>query len=63
MISLSWFVLALKVLRVEARTVPLQEIFYQQLKDVLYKKETILSQRRIAHMQDLVENRVNLNHR
>jgi ribosomal protein S7 len=62
-ISLSWFVIALKLLRAESKIVNLQDVFYNQLKAVLYKEKTILTQRRMDHIQDLVENRVNLHHR
>jgi ribosomal protein S7 len=62
-ISLTWFIISLKLLRAESKIITLQDILYNQLKAVLYKEKTILTQRRMDHIQDLVENRVNLHHR
>lgn len=55
--------IALKLIRSESKIINLREILYNQLKAVLYKEKTILTQRRMDHIQELVENRVNLHHR
>jgi hypothetical protein len=40
-----------------------EDVLYAQLKSFMNKEKTILTRRRIDHIKELIENRVNLHHR
>jgi len=62
-ISLTWFILAVKILRYRSKNISMEDILSDQLKAVLYREKTILTERRIAHIKELIQNRVNLQFR
>ena len=62
-ISLKWFVTAIKLIRYNSGKMSLEEVLYSQLKSLMQKEKTILTKRRLDHVKELIENRVNLHHR
>ena len=62
-ISLKWFITAMKLIRYDSGKVSMEEVLYTQLKAFINKEKTILTRRRIDHIKELIENRVNLHHR
>lgn len=62
-ISLKWFVTAIKLTRYDSGKISIEEVLYSQLKAFMQKEKTILTRRRLDHIKDLIENRVNLHHR
>ena len=62
-ISLKWFVTAIKLLRYSSGKISIEDVLYTQLKAIINKEKTILTRRRIDHINELIENRINLHHR
>ena len=62
-ISLKWFTTAMKLVRYDSGKISMEDVLYAQLKAFLNKEKTILTRRRIDHVKELIENRVNLHHR
>ena len=62
-ISLKWFTTAMKLVRYDTGKISMEDVLYAQLKAFLNKEKTILTRRRIDHVKELIENRVNLHHR
>ena len=62
-ISLKWFITAIKLVRYESGKISIENVLYNQLKAFMNKEKTILTKRRIDHIKELIENRVNLHHR
>lgn len=62
-ISLKWFTTAMKLVRYDSGKISMEDVLYAQLKAILNKEKTILTRRRIDHIKELIENRVNLHHR
>jgi ribosomal protein S7 len=62
-ISLKWFSIAMKLLCYQAKDTSMEKILYTELKRILLKEKSLLTKRRINHMKELIENRVNLHHR
>ena len=62
-VSLTWFITALKLTRYRSKNIPIEDVLYMQLKAALYKEKTLLTNRRLNHIKELIENRVNLHFR
>lgn len=62
-ISLTWFIIALKLMRYRSKNISIEDVLYTQFKAVLRKEKNLLTNRRINHIKELIENRVNLNFR
>lgn len=62
-ISLKWFITALKLIRYDSGKVSIEDVLYAQLKSFMNKEKTLLTRRRMDHVKELIENRVNLHHR
>jgi hypothetical protein len=62
-ISLKWFVTAIKLTRYDSGKISIEEVLYSQLKAFMQKEKTLLTRRQIDHMKELMENRVNLHFR
>lgn len=62
-ISLTWFIIALKLMRYRSKTISIEDVLYTQLKVVMYKEKNLLTNRRMTHIKELIENRLNLNFR
>lgn len=62
-ISLNWFITALKLIRYRSKNIPVEDVLYTQIKTVLQKDKNLLTNRRITHTRELIENRVNLHFR
>ena len=62
-ISLKWFITAIKLIRYDSKKMSIEDVLYTQLKSFLNKEKTILTRRRLDHIKELIENRVNLHHR
>ena len=62
-VSLSWFIIALKLIRYRAKNISIEDVLYTQLKAVMHKEKNLLTNRRINHIKELIQNRVNLNFR
>ena len=61
--SLHWFAYAVRLIRFQSGNIATEIVLYKQLEDILNKEESLLTKRRIDHVKELVENRVNLNFR
>ncbi len=59
-ISLTWFTLAVKILRYRSKNISIENMLYTQLKAVLHREKTILTKRRLDHIKELLQNRINL---
>ena len=53
----------MKLVRYDSGKISMEDVLYAQLKAILNKEKTILTRRRIDHIKELIENRVNLHHR
>ena len=53
----------MKLVRYDSGKISMEDVLYAQLKAFLNKEKTILTRRRIDHIKELIENRVNLHHR
>lgn len=62
-ISMKWFITAVKLIRYDSGKISIEDVLYAQLKAFMNKERTILTRRRIDHVKELIENRVNLHHR
>jgi len=62
-ISLKWFVTAIKWTRYTSGKIKMEDVLYTQVKAFINKEKTILTKRRLDHINELVENRVNMHHR
>lgn len=62
-ISLKWFLTAIKITKYNSAKISMANVLYAQLKAFLQKEKTLLTRRRSDHIQQLIENRVNLHHR
>lgn len=62
-ISLKWLITAIKLIRYDSGKISIEDVLYAQLKSFMNKERTILTRRRIDHIKELIENRVNLHHR
>ena len=62
-LSLKWFIHSTKWIRYQGENLSIENVLYTQLKDVVRRKKTSLIQRRIDHVSDLIQNRINLNYR
>lgn len=61
--SLTWFVIAIRYIRYHSKNVSIETVLYTQFKAVIQKEKTILTRRRIKHIKELIQNRVNLHFR
>lgn len=50
-------------MRYRSKNISMEDVLYTQFKAVLRKEKNLLTNRRINHIKELIENRVNLNFR
>ena len=62
-ISLKWFITAIKLIRYDSGKISIEDVLYTQLKAFMNNERTLLTRRRIDHVKEVIENRVNLHHR